>query len=137
MIIHSEQEMITHGRHLSQYLVLPSTVELIGDIGAGKTTLVKGIAQGLGITTDITSPSFVISKTYHSQTKPITLTHFDFYRLADPGIMREQLAESINDPHTITIIEWASTVKNLLPKNHTTITVTYNDDNTRTIKVKK
>jgi tRNA threonylcarbamoyladenosine biosynthesis protein TsaE len=137
MIIHSEQEMINHGQQLAQYLAIPSTVELIGDIGAGKTTLVKGIAKGLGITDTITSPSFTISKTYRSKNQPITLAHFDFYRLSDPGIMQQELAESIEDPKTITIIEWASAVKNVLPKNHTKISIRYNDDNTRTVELNK
>lgn len=110
-------------------------IELIGDIGTGKTTLVKGIAKGLGITDKINSPSFMISKTYHSEKQPITLTHFDFYRLTDPGIMQEELSESIENPNAITIIEWASAVKNVLPKNRIKITISYNDDGTRTLEV--
>jgi len=137
MIIRSESEMIAFGEQIAEGLVLPATIELIGDIGVGKTTLVKGIAKKLGVTEAVTSPSFVISKTYHSQTRPVTLTHFDFYRLNDPGIMQEELDESISKSDTITIIEWAATVKNILPKNCIEVFIHCNDDNTRTVKVKK
>jgi tRNA threonylcarbamoyladenosine biosynthesis protein TsaE len=144
MIIHSAQDMISFGEKLAEGLVnhckdCPgnNVIELVGDIGVGKTTLVKGIAKGLGITDEITSPSFTISKTYRSQKLPLIFTHLDFYRLTAPGIMQEELKESIASPDTITIIEWASTVKNLLPKTRSIISIHYNDDNTRTIKVKK
>ena len=133
MIIHSEQQMIAFGAKLAQNFTPPLTIELIGDIGTGKTTFTKGIAKTLGILEPITSPSFTISKTY--QAKAITLNHFDFYRLSDPGIMAEDLAQSIADPHTITIIEWGETVANVLPANHTKITITYNDDGSRTVEV--
>ena len=135
MIIHSEQEMIAFGEKLAEGLVAPATIELIGDIGVGKTTLTKGIARALGVSDSVTSPSFTISKTYRSSDRPLTLTHFDFYRLPDPGLMDDQLAESISDPETITIVEWASSVQNTLPDNHIKITINYNDDNTRTVKV--
>jgi tRNA threonylcarbamoyladenosine biosynthesis protein TsaE len=136
MIIHSESEMIAFGEQLAQSLAIPSTVELIGDIGVGKTTLVKGIAKGFGITDQVNSPSFMISKTYHSKKQSITLSHFDFYRLTNPGIMQEELNESIENPDTVTIVEWASAVKNVLPKNRIEVTITSNDDGTRTVKVK-
>ena len=133
MISHSEAEMIAFGEEFAKGLVAPATLELVGDIGVGKTTLVKGIAKGLGITDDVTSPSFTISKTYRKG--DITLTHYDFYRLPDPGIMQEDLRESVQDANTITIVEWGSTVKNTLPDHRTQITILYNDDDTRTIEV--
>lgn len=136
MIIRSEQDMINFGKHLAEGLVPPVAIELIGDIGTGKTTLTKGIAKALGITDEVTSPSFTISKIYRSQTRPLTLAHFDFYRLTDPGIMRSELSETLTDPETITVIEWAASVKNTLPKNTRQISISYNDNGTRTIKVK-
>jgi len=137
MIIHSESEMIAFGEQLAKDIIPPATIELIGDIGVGKTTLVKGLAKGLGITDDVTSPSFVISKTYRDVKNSTTLTHFDFYRLSDPGIMQSELSESIEAPSTITVIEWAEAVKNVLPKNRITITINYNDDGNRTIRATK
>jgi len=137
MITRSEQDMIAFGKKIAKGLAPPTAIELIGDIGVGKTTLVKGIAKGLGVTDNVTSPSFTISKTYRAKDKTTILTHFDFYRLTEPGIMQEDLNESIADSDTITIVEWASAVKNILPKSHTKIFINYNNDNTRTIKVEK
>ena len=138
MIIHSEQDMISFGEQIAEGLVLPATIELVGDIGVGKTTLAKGIAKGLGIVDEVTSPSFTISKIYRSKSKsqPTILTHFDFYRLDEPGILQEELGESIQNPDTVTIIEWGSTVKNILPKHRIEISISQNDDGSRIVKVK-
>ena len=129
MLIHSETEMLEYGKKLGESLKAPSVLELLGDVGAGKTTLVRGIAQGLGIKEDVTSPSFTISKEY--QGKKYRLVHYDFYRLGDPGIMSEDLAESIADDNTITIIEWGNTVQNVLPNTRKIIEIKYIDENTR------
>ncbi len=135
-IIKTEQDLINYGENLAKTLAPGATVELLGDVGAGKTTLTKGIAKGLKIPEEITSPSFVISKRYQYRTnnKDQALVHYDFYRLSDPGIMADDLAENLADKNTITVIEWANTVANLLPENRTKITITLNDDNTRTVE---
>ena len=106
-------------------------IELIGDVGAGKTTFVRGLAQGLGIKEPITSPSFTISKSYAIPSGG-TLTHYDFYRLSDPGLMLEDLQESINNDK-IVIVEWADSVANILPENRIIIRINYNDDGSREI----
>lgn len=133
MILHNEAETINYGKRLVAQLAPPATVELVGDVGAGKTTLTKGIASGLGILDEVTSPSFVINKKYHG-THNIVLSHYDFYRLPDPGIMSEELSESINDSSTITLIEWAETVEHVLPKNRIIIHIKYLDDGTREVE---
>lgn len=125
--------MIKAGRSLGQSLKPPIAIELIGDVGAGKTTLTKGIAKTLGVKEPITSPSFTINKTYAGD--KYTLSHYDFYRLADPGIMADELAEAANDKNTITIIEWADTVQSILPKNHLKVTITTNKDGSRTLQI--
>ena len=107
-------------------------IELIGDVGAGKTTFTRGLAKGLGIKEEITSPSFTISKVY-SLPNNKTLTHYDFYRLQDPGLMKEDLEESISNPNNYTVIEWGESVSDILPKNHTTINIKYNDDGSREV----
>lgn len=129
MLIHSETEMLEYGRTLGAKLQAPAVLELLGDVGAGKTTLVRGIAQGLGVKEAITSPSFTISKEYLGAN--YRLVHYDFYRLADPGIMSEDLAEAINDPNAITIIEWGDSIQDALPKQHRIIEIKYIDEQTR------
>ena len=115
------------------FKIASNVIELIGDVGAGKTTFVRGLAKGLGIDEPITSPSFTISKSYASKSK--NLVHYDFYRLNDPGIMAEDLAENIKNKDNIVVIEWSDTIKDILPPNHTIISIKYNDDNTREVEL--
>lgn len=129
MKITSEQEMIDFGKNFD---LKSNVIELIGDVGAGKTTFVRGLGQKLGIKENITSPSFTISKSYACKNGQ-TLIHYDFYRLNDPGIMLEDLEENINDKNNIVIIEWSDSVKDILPKSHTVINIKYNDDDTREV----
>lgn len=137
IILKSEQEMLDYGSALAKNLKTPLVIELIGDVGAGKTTLTRGIAKGLGIEENVSSPSFTISRSYHffDQNQPKTLVHYDFYRLNDPGIMQEDLLENINSNDSIVIIEWANTVGSILPDNRITISIQLNDDNTRSLEI--
>ena len=84
MLIHSETEMLEYGKNYAANLQIPAVIELVGDVGAGKTTFVRGLALGLGISEPLSSPSFTISRFY--QGSKATLTHYDFYRLEDPGL---------------------------------------------------
>lgn len=97
-------------------------IELVGDVGAGKTTFVRGLAKGLDITEPITSPSFTISKTYALKNGG-NLVHYDFYRLEDPGIMLDDLEENLKNPKNIIVIEWGESIQNILPKNRTIIKI--------------
>ena len=115
---------------------LPCVIELVGDVGAGKTTFTKGLARGLEITEEITSPTFTISKVYENS-RGQKLVHYDFYRLENPGIMVEDLFENLQDPHTVTVIEWADTVSEILPANHLRLEILINDDGSRTINLIK
>ena len=113
---------------------LPYVIELVGDVGAGKTTFTKGLARGLEITEEITSPTFTISKVYENS-RGQKLVHYDFYRLENPGIMVEDLFENLQDPHTVTVIEWADTVSEILPANHLRLEILINDDGSRTLNL--
>lgn len=135
MKTHSEQEMIDYGKKIAERLPSPAVVELIGDVGVGKTTLTKGLAIGYGILDEVTSPSFTIQKTYASKTASRQMTHFDFYRLEDPGIMQEELLESTATPNNLTVVEWAESVSNLLPKNTMKIMITIDDDASRNVEI--
>ena len=113
---------------------LPCVIELVGDVGAGKTTFTKGLARGLEITEEITSPTFTISKVYENS-RGLKLVHYDFYRLENPGIMVEDLFENLHDPQTVTVIEWADTVNEILPANHLRLEILINDDGSRTLNL--
>ncbi len=120
----SESAMRDLGKAIGERLKGGEVIELIGDIGAGKTTLTKGIAQGLGVDEDVQSPSFTISRTYDAGRDGLRLAHYDFYRLHDPGIMADELAEVMHDTTVVTIVEWAEIVANVLADNHIRIRIT-------------
>jgi tRNA threonylcarbamoyladenosine biosynthesis protein TsaE len=130
----SEIEMKMFGAKLGALLAGGEIVELVGDVGAGKTTLTKGIAAGLEIEETVQSPSFTISRVYDTP-RDLHLAHYDFYRLHDAGIMADELQETIRDPQTITIIEWAGIVEGVLPQDHIRITITSPTETDRRIEL--
>ena len=97
-------------------------IELVSDLGGGKTTFVRGMAAGMGSTDRVSSPSFTLTNQY--QAGDLTLQHFDFYRLSEPGIMRDELAEVVADARTVTVVEWAGIVDDVLPAERLTIEIT-------------
>lgn len=105
-------------------------VNLYGEIGAGKTAFVKLVAEALGVTEKVTSPSFVILNEYHSAKLPVY--HFDLYRLENEGVktIADELRE-YSEGKNITFVEWAEFSQNEIPFNHLKINVTYNDDDAR------
>ncbi len=118
--VNTVDDMIALGARIGGLLRGGEMIELVGDVGAGKTTLVKGIAQGLAIDEDIQSPSFTISRVYDGR-DDIRLAHYDFYRLQDSGIMADELSEAVADSHTVVIVEWAAIASGVLPVDRLTI----------------
>jgi tRNA threonylcarbamoyladenosine biosynthesis protein TsaE len=126
--------MIELGRKIGLKLRGGEVLELIGDVGAGKTTFVKGLALGLGIEDDVQSPSFTISRVYDGR-DGLTLNHYDFYRLADAGIMKMEIAESIAMPKNITVVEWGESVRDVLPIEKITVKIDYLPESGRDVKL--
>lgn len=148
MLFNSEQALASFAEALGKTLKPPLVFELVGDVGAGKTTFTKHLARGLGITEPVTSPSFTICNRYehtaqqncasHRGATPVAnfeLIHYDFYRLPDPGLMCQDLAESLANKNAIVVLEWANSVKNILPKDHITITFKLLKDGSRNLKI--
>ncbi len=104
-------------------------IELIGDLGAGKTAFVRGLAKGMGSKDDVRSPSFTVGNQYRAG--GVVLYHFDFYRLQEPGIMQQDLAEVLEDPKAAVVIEWSDPVKSTLPDNRLVIRITPTGENSR------
>jgi tRNA threonylcarbamoyladenosine biosynthesis protein TsaE len=130
--VKSAAEMVVFGKRLADVLKGGDVVELIGDVGAGKTTLTKGIAKGLGADEDVQSPSFTISRLYPVRAN-LTLVHYDFYRLTDPGIMKQELDEVVHNQKAITIVEWGSIVTGVLPADRLQLTIVPLTEETRRI----
>ena len=120
--LNNEIEMKNFGQRIGRYLRGGEVIELVGDIGAGKTTLTKGIAVGLGIVEPVQSPTFTINRIYTTPTN-LQLAHYDFYRLQEAGILAEEITEMMQDTDTITIIEWAGAVDAVLPKDRLRIEI--------------
>jgi tRNA threonylcarbamoyladenosine biosynthesis protein TsaE len=110
------------------------TIELVSDLGGGKTVFVQGLAKGLGYEGDVSSPTFVISRDYVLP-KGLSLHHFDLYRIIDGDIAALELAEFIADPHAITAVEWGSNVSGVLPKDRIVVTIVATGEDTREITV--
>lgn len=122
------------GRQLGRLLRGGETIELVGDVGAGKTALTKAIAAGMKIEDEVLSPTFTLSRSYESPTG-VRLVHYDFYRLQDAGILRAELEESVSDPQGVTVIEWADIVQNVLPADRLTVHLVATSETTRMLSL--
>nr|WP_288793763.1 tRNA (adenosine(37)-N6)-threonylcarbamoyltransferase complex ATPase subunit type 1 TsaE [uncultured Eubacterium sp.] len=121
--IRNEEDTKAFGRKLAGELEAGDILALIGDLGTGKTTLTKSVAAGLGVTEDITSPTFNIVNEYHSGRLP--LYHFDVYRLESGADLFEIGGEEYFDAGGVCIIEWADLVAEALPDDTKVIFLEY------------
>ena len=126
----SEAETLRLGERLADIIPNGMTLLLQGDLGAGKTTLVRGIAKGLNIKDVVQSPTFNIMKIYLKGNKP--LIHIDAYRLADINT-DIGLDEYIGYETGITVIEWPMFIKSLIPDNSIEVNIINDGDDKRTI----
>ncbi|HUD81347.1 MAG TPA: tRNA (adenosine(37)-N6)-threonylcarbamoyltransferase complex ATPase subunit type 1 TsaE [Patescibacteria group bacterium] len=108
--------------------------ELVGDLGSGKTAFVRGLAKGLGSNDIVASPSFTLSRKYDSNS--LTIYHFDFYRLNQPGVVAHELADTLDNPNNVTLVEWADIVRGVLPKKRLTIKFRHVGENERELEFK-
>lgn len=122
MKVNSLEEMLAFGRAIASRLRGGEVIELIGDVGAGKTTFTKGLAEALGVQDAVQSPTFTISREY-ATSSALHLVHYDFYRLDDAGIMADELAETLAEATNVTVVEWAQTVSEVLPADRLTLTI--------------
>lgn len=109
-------------------------IEFTSDLGGGKTTFVKGLAKGMGVTDVVQSPTFIISS-LHKAKHGLELHHFDFYRLNDAGIMAAELTESLQQNNVVVAVEWGDIVHKVLPKDRMTINLAVTQGETRVITV--
>lgn len=127
MIVKDEEEFKRIAWELGLEMHGGEVIELRGDVGAGKTTFAQGFAEGLGVGETVSSPSYTIKKSYLGR-DDITLNHYDFYRLEDPGIMKREIGESLLNDKAVTIVEWANTIADVLPNERVTVEINYVPD---------
>ncbi len=109
----SEEETFALGKRLGEEARPGQVIALTGDLGVGKTVFTKGFAEGLGITEDVTSPTFTILQEYTDGRIP--LYHFDVYRIGDPEEMDEIGFDEYAGGDGVCLIEWADLIGPLLP----------------------
>ena len=126
IVTNSTQETEAAGTALARSLMAGAVVAMYGDLGAGKTTLTQGIAKGLDIKRNVTSPTFTILKIYHGR---MPLYHIDAYRLE--GLDQELGFEEFLDDDGLTVIEWSQYVPSLLPDDYLSVSIRLLQDDRR------
>jgi tRNA threonylcarbamoyladenosine biosynthesis protein TsaE len=128
----SSEETMALAEALAKKLNRGTVITLEGDLGAGKTTFTKGLAQGLGVSRVVNSPTFTILKEYQGAQYP--LYHMDVYRLGEDG--EEALAfEDYFYGDGITVVEWASRIEEWLPSERLEMHIKRLSENKRMIKL--
>jgi tRNA threonylcarbamoyladenosine biosynthesis protein TsaE len=132
---HSAEETIALGRDLAARLAPPQLVLLRGDLGAGKTTLVKGIANAMGAASqeDVTSPTFTLVHEYRGPTAH--LFHIDLYRVDTPRQLETLGLDDLISANSILLIEWGEKFTHLLRERDIEIVLDRVGENERRIHV--
>lgn len=130
----SSEGTIELGKKIGRLLTAGDILALEGPLGAGKTTLVKGIAQGLGVEDprEVASPTFVLIHEYEGREK---IYHIDWYRLPKVEGQDELLAQECFDSNAVTLVEWADRGKKIFPKEYIKIHMKYTGQERRSIEI--
>lgn len=126
----SREETIAFAKNYAKSLQSGDILLLSGDLGAGKTTFVQGLASGLGITEEITSPTYAYMNNYNDK-----LYHFDCYRIQNAMEAEVLGLTDYFDLDGICVIEWAENILDILPAECKKIILKKIDENTREIEV--
>lgn len=136
-ISHSEQQTMRIGQRLSEQFHPGDLILLFGNIGVGKTHLVKGMAQGLGSSDLVTSPSFVLANEYVSGPawRHMPLYHVDLYRLTSHAELIGMGLEDMIGSDGVCFIEWAEHAEGWLPNEHLSVHLQHLDETKRVIRL--
>lgn len=127
-------ELAEVAQYLAENLPTKFCLELIGDVGTGKTTFTKALVEKLGSNDEVTSPSFAINNRYQlSDGREVS--HYDFYRLGEAGVISQELLEDLMNQQTCVIVEWAETVSQVLPAERLQMTITTLADGGRRLEL--
>src|SRR5437879_5903187 len=133
---HAVEDTVRLGSEFARKLGPGSVVALFGDLGSGKTHFIKGVSKGLGVNEHVGSPTFTIVNEYAAGN--LTVCHFDFYRLKSLSELREIGFDEYINGDSVSLIEWADRVKNLLPPHRFDVFLKLGqDENSREIKIEE
>lgn len=118
---HSAQETFALGQRIGLEALPGQVYTLIGDLGVGKTVFTQGVADGLGITEPVNSPTFTIVQIYEGGRMPFY--HFDVYRIGDVEEMEEIGYEDCFYGEGLCLIEWANLIEEILPERRSEVTI--------------
>ena len=127
-VSHSEEETLSFAQSYAKSLAPGDVVCLEGEMGAGKTVFAKGVARGLGILDEVTSPTYAYVNSYSNK-----LFHFDCYRVSDEAFAEALGFSEYFDMGGICLVEWSENIKGLLPPNVKRVFIT-GSGNTREIQ---
>jgi tRNA threonylcarbamoyladenosine biosynthesis protein TsaE len=129
----SPDDTFSLGQRIASFLTEGSVVALQGELGSGKTYLVKGIAKGLGVTETITSPTYTIISEYNSS---VALYHIDAYRLSGDEDFENSGGREIINSGGISLIEWSERIPKSIPKDAITVIFKITGPCSRLIQIK-
>lgn len=121
----SYEETQKAAEEIAQTLNGGEFIAMYGDLGAGKTAFVQGLAKALGIAEYVTSPTFTIVNEYYGR---LPLFHFDVYRISDPDEMYEIGYDEYLDRNGVCVIEWAELIEELFPDRYIKLTMLKNEE---------
>ena len=125
VVINSESAMLQYGEQLANSIVPGAVVYLVGTLGVGKTTLVKGILRGFGYQGDVTSPTYTLVENYCPG--DFNIYHFDLYRMESPDELEMIGIRDMIDCSTVSLIEWPQHGIGILPSPSCEIVIEYLD----------
>jgi tRNA threonylcarbamoyladenosine biosynthesis protein TsaE len=139
LLIESGEAMKDLGERLALNLRTGDVLLLHGDLGAGKTTLVQGIARAFNVPAEVQSPTFTLVAEHQGMTpggEPVRLYHLDLYRLEDPSELESFGYESYLDPEDgISLIEWPERAEELLPERFILVRIDYGTEDGREVRI--
>ena len=135
ILTNSEQETEAAGEALAKTLPAGAVVALYGDLGAGKTAFVRGMARGLGLSDRVNSPTFTIVNEYGADSGKPPLFHFDMYRLSGPDELFGVGWDDYLNRGGVVAVEWSEIVEDAFEGDEITVRLTRLGDHERKIEI--
>ena len=134
VVSESPEETQAVGERLGRALAAGAVVACVGELGAGKTCFLQGLARGLGVTSPVTSPTFVLVNQYRGR---VPVYHLDAYRTGSLAEVVDLGVEEMLHGDGVTVIEWADRITGLLPPDAITVTISGLGDEPREIAIEQ